>query len=443
MDKELFEKMPIPKAYMKMALPVMFSNVLMIVYNMVDMYFIGRTGNTDLVAGVSLCGPVFTALIACGDIFGLGTGSVISRLFGAAKYDDGKRLSVFAAIGSFLFGIAAAALLLIGKNPLLSLLGANADTLPYAGSYFTWIAVGAPFIIFSLVPTNLLRTEGKAKDAMIGSVLGSIANMILDPIFIFTFGLGAAGAAIATVLGNILADIFYVFVITKKAQNLAVWMKGFFMTGAELASILRIGIPSSITNIMQSIGMMLLNRFLLPYGNDKIAAMGIVSRVVMLVVMVMVSFSFGGQPLYGYLYGGKKFERMRSVLRFAYLLVCGLGTALALLFILLAPQMIRLMMNDAQIISIGTPMLRATLCGMPFIAIVMVTTCVFQSTGKASGAFALSAGRQGYIYAIVLVAASALFGYTGILFAQPVADVLTAGLAIVLRKIMLDKEISS
>ncbi len=442
MDKELFEKMPIPKAYLKLALPVMFSNVLMIVYNMVDMYFIARTGNTDLVAGVSLCGPVFTALIACGDIFGLGTGSVISRLFGASKYEDGRRMSVFAAIGSFLFGIAAAVLLLIGRNPLLSLLGANADTIAHAGSYYSWIAIGAPFIIFSLVPTNLLRTEGKAKDAMIGSVMGSVANMILDPIFIFTFGLGAAGAAIATVLGNILADIYYVWVITKKSQNLSVWMKGFFMTAAELGSILRIGIPSSITNIMQSIGMMLLNRFLLPYGNDKIAAMGIVSRVVMLVVMVMVSFSFGGQPLYGYLYGGRKFGRMRSVLRFAYLLVCGLGTALAALFILLAPQMIGLMMKDPQIVEIGTPMLRATLCGMPFIAIVMVTTCVFQSTGKASGAFALSAGRQGYVYVTALIAASALAGYNGILFAQPAADLITAGLALVLRKVMLDREIA-
>lgn len=442
MQNELFEKMPVPKAYMKLAVPVMMSSVLMLVYNMVDMYFIAKTGNTDLVAGVALCAPVFTFMIAIGDIFGLGGSSVISRLFGAGKTEDGKRLSVFSFLGSALTGVIILAFLLAFKNPLLRLLGANADTLAYAGSYYTWIALGAPFIIFSLVPTNLLRTEGFATGAMIGSVTGSIVNMILDPVFIFGLKMGAAGAAVATVIGNICADIFYIWFITNRSKLLSLSPKGFFISSGELRQIFGIGIPSSITNIMQSIGVMLLNRFLLPFGNDKIAAMGIVSKIVMIVIMIMVAFSFGGQPLYGYLYGSDNKKRMKETIRFAYMLVCGTGLAVSVILFAIAPFMIRVFMKDAAIVNTGAEMLRAVLCGMPFIGYSMVTTCIFQSTGKASGALLLSAGRQGYIYAAVIFIASALFQYKGVIYAQAVSDILTAGLAFVLFRYILGSELS-
>ena len=442
MNNELFDSMPVPRAYLKLSLPVLLSSVLTLVYNMVDMFFIARTGNTDLVAGVALCAPVFTALIAFGDVFGLGGSSVISRLFGQGKGDDGKRLSVFCFLGGVLFGAAIAVVLVALKGPMLTLLGANEATFEHAASYYQWIAMGSPFVIFSLVPTNLLRTEGLATEAMIGSVAGSITNMILDPIFIFTLGMGAGGAAIATILGNIVSDIWYFYVLTRRSKMLSLSPKGFHISGAEVGAILGIGIPSSITNIMQSIGLMLLNRFLLPYGNDKVAAMGIVSRVTMIVVMVMVAFSFGGQPLYGYLYGAKNKPRMREVLRFAYTLICSLAAGLSVILAILAPQMISIFMNDAAVIATGTPMLRTILCGMVFIGIVMVTTCVFQSTGKAGGALALSAGRQGYIYAVVLLTTSRLFGYMGVVAAQPVADALTAVLAILLFRRVLWAEIS-
>lgn len=441
MKNELFEKTPVPKAYMKLAVPVMMSSVLMLVYNMVDMYFIARTGDTNLVAGVSLCAPVFTFLIAMGDVFGLGGSSVISRLFGSGKMEDGKRLSVFAFFGSILTGAVITLFLTVFKNPLLNLLGATAETMIHANAYYTWIALGAPFIIFSLVPTNLLRTEGFATEAMIGSVLGSVVNIILDPVFIFSLGLGAAGAAIATVIGNIAAVMFYIYLILTKSKALSLNPRGFHISGKEIKQILGIGIPSSITNIMQSIGVILLNRFLLPYGNDKIAAMGIVSKIVMIEIMIMVSFSFGGQPLYGYLYGAKNKKRMNETIRFAYLLVIGTGTALGVLLYALAPQLISLFMKDTAVIETGTPMLRAILPGIPFVAYIMVTTCIFQSTGKAAGAFLLSAGRQGYIYAIVIFLLSALFGYYGVLYAQAVSDVFTAILAFVLFSRILKSEL--
>ena len=208
MENEIFEKAPVPKAFFTMALPVVFSMVISLVYNMVDTYFIARTGNTNLVAGVSLGAPIFTLMIALGDIFGLGGSSVISRLFGEKKDTDGKRLSVFCFYGAILCGIVIAALMLLFRRPILGLLGADADTYTYASQYYTWLVLGAPFIIVALTPSNLLRTEGFAKASMVGTILGSVVNIILDPIFISVLGFGAAGAAILR-LSEISVLIFF------------------------------------------------------------------------------------------------------------------------------------------------------------------------------------------------------------------------------------------
>ena len=441
MQNELFEKTPVPKAYLKFALPVVFSSVLMLVYNMVDTYFIAQTGNTNIVAGVALCAPVFSALIAIGDILGLGGSSFISRLFGMGKNEEGKAVSVLCFWGSIVIGVVVAVILLLVKEPLLYVLGANAETIGYATEYFFWIALGAPIIIFSLTPTNLLRTEGSANAAMVGSVLGSIVNIILDPIFIFTFGLGAAGAAIATVLGNVCADIFYAWFVIKRSTILSIKLKGFVMRMDHVKEVLRIGIPGCVTNLMQSIGVTLLNRSLLPYGNEAIAAMGIVSKVTMIVTMIMVGFSFGGQPLYGYLYGAKNHVRMKKTIRFAYTLVCGIALVMSLVIYVFAPQFIHIFMNDPSIVETGAQMLRAMLVGEVFIGFVMVTTCLFQSCGKASGALALSAGRQGYVFFVTLTILGAIAGFTGVIYAQPAADFLTAVLAFVLYKLLLAKEL--
>lgn len=441
MQNELFETVPVHKAYFKFALPVVFSMVISLVYNMVDTYFIAQTGNTDLVAGVSLGAPVFTLMIALGDIFGLGGSSVISRLFGQKLDDDGKRLSVFCFYAAFLCGIVITVVMLLFRQPLLHLLGADADTMVYASQYYTYIVLGAPFIIVSFTPSNLLRTEGFATASMTGTILGSVVNMILDPVFISVLGLGAAGAAIATVIGNICADIFFVWFLLKKSKRLSVNPAGFYITSAEIGQILAIGIPASITNLMQSLGIAMTNRYLLPYGNEKVAAMGIVMKVNMIAVLILVGFAFGGQPLIGYNYGAKNKARLREILRFCYGFECSMAALLTVILSLAAPAMIGIFMQDASIIAAGVPMLRMQLIGMVFVAIVLVSTCTFQSAGKAGGAFLLSVTRQGVIFAIVIFIASRVFGYSGVLLSQAVSDALTAVLAVVLFLRGIHKEI--
>ena len=432
MQEEIFEKYPIPKAYFKLALPVVFSMVISLIYNMVDTYFIAGTGNTDLVAGVALGTPIFTLMIALGDIFGLGGSSFISRLFGEKKFEDAKRISVFSFYGAIVCGVVVTVVLMLLRSPILGLLGVSEATWEYASQYYTCIALGAPFIIVALTPSNQLRTEGFATASMIGSVLGAVVNIILDPVMIFGLGWGAAGAATATVIGNVCTDIFFVWFLIKKSRNLSVNPKGFHISGAEIGAVFAIGIPASVTNLMQSIGIALTNRALLGFGDDKVAAMGIVMKINMIAALVLVGFAFGGQPLIGYNYGAKNRERLKGTLKFAYLFECGMSLVLIVALGAFAPQLVRIFMSDPAVVENGALMLRLQLAGMMFMGIVLISTCTFQSAGQAVGAFLLSVSRQGVIFAIVLNVALRVAGYQGVLASQAVSDLLTALLAVVL-----------
>ena len=440
MDNELFEKAPIPEAYFSLAMPVVLSMLVTLVYNMVDTYFIAHTGNTDMVAGVSLTAPVFTVMIALGDIFGLGGSSVISRLFGQHRFADGKRLSAFCFYAAIATGLLILVLGLAFRDPMLALLGATDDTWQYASDFYTLIIVGSPFIIVSMTPSNLLRTEGHAVQSMIGSVAGTAVNIVLNPLFIHGFGWGAAGSAGATVITNICTDAYFVWFTLRHSSNLSIdprtvidrARRRLAVTAREVGSILAIGIPSAITNLTQSVGIVMINLFLLPYGTDAVAAMGIALKVIMIAVLVFVGFAFGAQPLIGYNYGAQNYRRLRQVLRFSYQFTIGLGLVLTVIVFAAAPLLIRLFMQDGSVYDLGVAMLRRLLLGTAFYAFTLVTTCVFQATGKAVGAFVLSISGQGVIYGLVIWALSSIWGYDGVIVTQPVADVLTCLLAVVL-----------
>lgn len=437
MENELFERASVPKAYMKLALPVVMSMMVSLVYNMVDTYFIALTGKQELVAGVSLAAPIFTLMIAFGDIFGLGGSSLISRLFGERRDEEAKRASAFCLWAAIGFGIFVTIVLLVFRTPILKLLGTDAATFEYAGEYYTWIAVGAASIILGLVPSNILRTEGLATQAMAGSILGSIVNIILDPVFIFGLGQGAAGAAMATVIGNVIADVYYIYVMNKKAKRLSVSLKEIKIPGTMIRDILVIGIPASITNLMQSIMIMITNHYLIAYGTDKVAAMGIALKANMISAFILVGFAFGGQPLVGYNYGAKNQKRLKEILRFAYLFEAGLALAFTILISIFAPFIIKIFMNQSDIITNGAMMLRFQQFSMVFMAITLVSTCVCQSVGSAAGALILSISRQGVVYAALLIVLKSVFGYTGILATQACADVVTALIAAeIIRKVL-------
>lgn len=434
MEQELFARAPIPRAYFKMALPVVLSMLVSLVYNMVDTWFIAQTQNTALVAGVSLCAPMFTLMVAMGDIFGLGGSSLISRLLGQGDEKRVRHVSAFCSYGAIVWGVLVGALMLIFRQPILHLLGASSDTMDSAMAYYSYLALGAPVIIFTLVPSNILRTEGMAVASMVGSITGTVVNIILDPIFIFGLNMGAGGAALATVLSNVVSAVLFIVLLVAKSQRLSVRPGDCSVQGTELREILVIGVPASITNLMQSFAMALTNRFLLPYGTENVAALGIALKVNMIVMLIMVGFAFGAQPLLGYNYGANNRERLRDILKFDVLVQLVFSVLMTVVFLISAPQIIRIFMSDGGVIQAGSRILRCMVITMPLMGIILVCTTLFQAAGKAMPAFLLSISRQGVALLICMVVLSAVFGFYGVILAQAAADVVSVILALVLLK---------
>lgn len=428
MDK-LFENTSIKRAYFILALPVVMSMAVTIIYNMVDTFFVAKTGNPNLVAGVSQGAPIFTLMIAIGDIFGLGGSSVISRLFGERRGKTARYVSGYCFYASITCGLVVTALMFIFQTPVLRMLGASPATWKYAREYYLVIAGGATFIIFGLSPNNILRTEGLATQAMIASITGTGINVVLNPIFIFTCGLGAAGSALATVVSNVIADVLMVYYLRTKSKKLTTSIHETKISGKLQREVYAIGIPASVTNIMVTFATALTNRYLIAYGANSVAAMGIAMKVNTVIVMMMVGFAFGAQPLIGYTYGARDERRFRETLRFDLSVMAGLALVLTVLMMVFAPQIIRLFMRDPEIVREGTGMLRWLASSTTIAGIIMVLTTTFQSMGKATPAFWLSFSRQGLSFLIAIVVLSHFFGYTGVLAAQACADVLTLVLA--------------
>ncbi len=388
---DLFEKAPIPKAYFHLAFPVVLGMVASMIYNLADTFFVAQTGNADLVAGIALDSPLFSFMLAVGDIFGLGGSAVISRVLGRHDYHQSARIS------SFCF---------------------------YIADFYRILVLGSTFIIVSLVPGNIIRTEGLAQLSMIATISGTVLTIILDPLFLFGFHWGASGVAFANVLGYAVNTSLLVFFM-RRAKTLSLAPKLAHISRPTLKAVVAVGIPASLTNLTQSFGMMILNSYLAAYGAQAVAAMGIVQKVYMVVMMVMVGFAFGAQPLVGYTYGAKNWQRLRATLRFDLKVEGGYATICAIILMIFAPQLIKLFMNQPVIVTMGTQMLRAMLITTPLVGFILVFTTVFQSVGAGLSALAMALSRQAILLGIAIVILAQFFGLTGIIWAQAVADVLT------------------
>lgn len=421
---DLFEKAPIPKAYMQLALPVVLGMVASMVYNLADTFFVAKTGNANLVAGIALGSPLFSFMLAVGDIFGLGGSAVISRALGRHDYQQSARVSSFCFYIAIALSLVLTALLLAFEAPILNLLGATAATRPYIADFYRVLVLGSTFIIVSLVPGNIIRTEGLAQFSMIATISGTVLTIILDPIFIFILHWGAAGVAFANVLGYAVnTGLLVVFMHRAKALSLA--PKLAHISGPAFKDVVAVGIPASLTNLTQSFGIMLLNVYLASYGAQAVAAMGIVQKIYLVVMMVMVGFAFGAQPLVGYNYGAKKWPRLGAILRYDFKVEALYASVCAIILMIFAPQLIKLFMNQPAIVSMGTLMLRAMLITTPLVGFILVYTTVFQSVGAAVSALIMALSRQAVLLGLAIVILAQLFGLHGIVWAQAVADVLT------------------
>lgn len=438
-NRDLFEKASIPKAVTVMGIPTIISMLVVVIYNMADTFFIGKTNDAMQVAAVSLATPVFMILLAFGNLFGIGGSSSLSRAMGEKNEERVKNISSFCFYSSIGFGIFIMAVFLLAMNVILKSIGASANTIGFAEKYITYITIGAPFIIVSNAFANIVRAEGAAKESMIGNLIGTVVNIVLDPIMILVLDLGVAGAAIATVIGNIAACGFYLGYILKRPTMLSINPKYFKADSGIATGVLSIGIPASLNTILMSIANIVLNNVLGQYGDSPVAAMGVALKANMLVVMLQIGLCMGIQPLIGYNYGAANWKRLKRIFTFTAFSTIVLGTVMTIIMVIARESIIRAFINDSDVIEQGIKMMISLQISGPLIGILFLCINTIQGMGKALPSLILTVCRQGLIFIPMVFLLNSLFELEGVIYAQPVTDYLTIVLSLVICIIIFRK----
>lgn len=397
-------------------------------------FFVGQTHDALQVAAVSLTNPIFILFMAFANMFGMGSSAIASMAMGKKDRKRMKNVSAFITYSSLIVGVIFCLVLVIFTKPLLMIFGANAETYNFAKGYVFHISYGAPFIIWSAAASFVVRAEGSSKEAMIGSMIGTIANIVLDPIFISGVGLGAAGAAIATTIGNILASLYYVFYFVKKSPNFSLQIKYFTLKNHIFSGVCSSGFPTAIFSVLMSVSTIILNQILVVYGNAPVAAIGIVFKANMFITFLQMGIANGVQPLFGYNYGSGDVKRFRSIETFTKKCCVIVGIISTLLFFVLRNPIIELFINDETVIYYGVKMLIAYMISGPFIGLLFVNMNCMQSVGNSIPATILSVLRQGLLLIPILYILNGLFGLNGVIYGQALTDCIAVVLSIVLWK---------
>ena len=420
--KYLFEEAPISKAIVKMAVPTMISMLVVIVYNIADTFFIGQTNDPLKVSAVSLAAPIFMLYTAIGNLFNVGGSSEISRSLGAQKDERVKHISSFCFYSMLIIGVVIVIFSLLGINVILSLLGATNNTWKFTKQYVTVISIGTPCIILSCALGGIVRSVGASRQAMIGNMIGTITNIILDPVFILGLEWGVTGAAVATVIGNLFAVIYYLYYILKKQTIISVKPYDFSFKNDIAKNVFLIGMPTMLNTLLVSVSNIVRNNMLVQYGDVCVAAMGVASKVDMVVSMVLTGLGAGIQPLIGYSYGAGNRQRLKKTLNTTAIYTVVLGAVLTLITAVLRTPLIRIFINNDEVIAYGIKMVTAFLFAAPIIGLYILSTNVIQAMGKVKEGFVLSVCRQGLLYLPVIYLFNSFLGLDGIIYAQPVVD---------------------
>ena len=429
---DVFQNAPVWKAVLKNALPAMAAMLMVLVYNLADTFFIGQTGNALLVAAVSLATPVFLMFMAVGTAFGIGGTSVISRAMGEEKFDYAKKVCSFCMWGCVIVGIIMAAGFLIFMNPILSLIGASADTWDLAKTYLSIVSCGGPFVLISNCYANVIRAEGESTKAMMGQLLGNLLNVVLDWIFILGFGWGIAGAAAATFIGNLFGAGYYIFYFLRGKSTLSINIKDFTIRGGVLTNTMAIGIPAALGSLLMSVSQIIINAQMAEYGDMAIAGMGVAMKVVTITGMICMGLGQGVQPLLGYCVGAKLWDRFKKVFRFSIIFALVLGGALTVICYVFAPQIVSAFLTDADAFGYAVQFSRILLSTSWLFGVFYVLTNSLQAMGAATASLVINLSRQGIIFIPALFIMKAIIGLTGLVWAQPVADLLSIIIAAVL-----------
>lgn len=437
----LFEQTPIPKAVAQLAVPTILSSLVMILYNLADTFWVGVLNDPIQNAAVTLAAPVLLAFNAVNNLFGVGSSSMMSRALGRKDFETVSRSSAFGFYCSVICGAIFSLLCTVFQQPLLGMLGADAVTTEATRSYLFWtVNCGAVPAILNVVMAYLVRAEGSAMHASIGTMSGCLLNIVLDPIFILPWGLnmGAGGAGCATFVSNCVACLYFmVLLFVKKGKTyVCINPKKFCLRKEIVSGVCAVGIPASIQNLLNVTGMTILNNFSSAYGADAVAAIGICQKIYMVPMYVSQGISQGVMPLVSYNYSSGNIARMKHAVSFARKVALSVIISVAALFFFFPGFWVSLFMKNEVIIEYGTHLMRGFCLGLPFLSIDFLAVGVFQAVGM---------GRESLLFAILrkivleipaLFILNAMVGLYGLAYAQFCAEVILATAAIlVLRRL--------
>ncbi len=436
--KTMAETPPL-RAILILASPVVLAMLVQVLYNMVDTFFIGMMNDVNQLAAANVGFPFFMLTMAAGSVIGVGSASVISRYIGMGKKKEAGEIVglSFALVVALALAVTIAGLL--GIDRAVSLLGARDSVVGPTKAYLTPLIIGAAIIMTNLSIGVELRAEGAAVDTTIGMVLGSVVNIILDPIMIFAFHWGIAGAAWATVIGNAAGLAWYVRCYARSSM-LNVTFGKHSWNPEYLREIFSIGIPSGLNQALMSVSAVISNNVASTYGAITLGAMGVALKVNSLIILILIGLATGCQPLFGYNYGARNAKRLKAILKTGMILSAAVGAFLLAVYTFAGKHLIALFSQNPEVIAKGAYMLTAVSSAAPVIGPTMLVINCLQAIGKPMPSLILSTGRQGLFYIPLLFILNALFGFNGFVFTQPIVDALMLVTTTLTMRYVLNKD---
>ena len=421
---ELLGNAPISKALLAIGIPTMLGMMVNAIYNLVDAYFVGGLGTSQMGA-ISVVYPLGQVVVGLGLLFGNGSASYLSRLLGNRDQEQADRVASTALYSSVAVGAVLIIFSMIFLRPILRLLGATDSIMPYAMTYAGIYVVSCIFNVFNVTMNNIVTSEGAAKTTMLALMAGAVLNIGLDPVFIYTLDMGVAGAAIATAISQIVSTLIYLTFRKKSIYSFS--LKKCTFTKEIMSEIFKIGIPTLVFQILTSLSISLVNTQARPYGDSVIAGMGAVTRIVSMGSLMVFGFIKGFQPIAGYSYGAKKFDRLHKAIRTSILWSTVFCVIYGLLLTIFSSRIIAQFTDgDLEMIRVGTQSLRINGISFLLFGFYTVYSSLFLALGKGLQGFVLGACRQGICFVPVILVLPAFWGINGILYVQPIADVLSA-----------------
>lgn len=432
---ELFEHLPVHRAVFSLILPTVISQIITVVYNMADTFFIGQMNDPDQVAASTLSLPLFFMLTGIANLFGIGGSSLISRSLGAGDPNKARRSAAFSIWASIIAAAAYSIAIWLLRPVLLPWLGTDQSTYRYCADYVLWTTVlgGVPTVLSACL-AHLVRAEGLSLQASVGIAFGGILNIVLDPLMIFGFGLGVLGAAVATMLSNTAALLYFVILIVRGRQGTVIRFSPahFSLQQGIPKEILLVGFPSFLMMLMGTVSNLTLNKMVVSYSNQAIAGMGIAKKIDMLVTAVTNGMTQGVLPLIGYCFAADSYPRMRKVIKTAFLYSGTVSVSGAVLLFVCAPFVVQAFINDSATIAYGQHFLRVICLTCPAVSITMMTICIFQATGQKGRPLLLSMLRKGGLDIPFMFLMNHIAGAVGIPWATPISDILSMSTALLL-----------